>query len=78
MRDVVHLYFKRKFEDHTILVKVNPIDWSGEEITLFDDGEMYHRKMQFDEDIQDDLETDDFAPASPLEFNLYLKGFKGS
>jgi hypothetical protein len=78
MRDVVHLYFKRNFEDHQIMVRVNPIDWSGEEITVYEDGEMYHRKMQFDEDIQQDLEVDDFLPSSALEFNLYLKGFKGS
>jgi hypothetical protein len=78
MRDVVHVYFKREFEDHKIIVRVNPVDWSGEEITVYDDGEMFHRKLQFDEDIHDDLSVDGFESSSPLEFNLYLKGFKGS
>jgi hypothetical protein len=30
--------------------------------------------MEFDKEIFDDLKTDGFTEASPLEFNIYLSG----
>ena len=74
MSAIVHLYYKRVFPEFTLLVQVNPIDYSGTEITVHPDGHIDKRKMQFDEEIEEDLKADGFLPSSPLEFNLYLKG----
>jgi hypothetical protein len=46
----------------------------GVEITRFDDGRVALRDLEFDEQIADDLRTNGFEEASPLEFNLYLSG----
>ncbi len=74
MKDVVHTYFKREFPEFIILVRLNPIDFTGLELTIFPDGNIEKRKLQFDEEIEEDLEADEFKPAGALEFNLYLKG----
>lgn len=70
----MHQYFKRDFEGYKILVKLNPINYMGVEITRFSDGRIEMRDLEFDEDIVDDLKTDGFEEANPLEFNLYLSG----
>jgi hypothetical protein len=72
--NIVHQYFKREFEDVTVLVKVNPFHLRGIEITLPKNGEPQAREMEFDTGIFDDLKADGFVEASPLEFNLYLSG----
>jgi hypothetical protein len=72
--NIVHQYFKKSFDDFTIMVKVNPIQYKGEEITIHQNGEIDYREMEFDENILDDLQADGFAEASALEFNLYLNG----
>lgn len=74
MQAVVHEYFKKEFEGFKILVQVNPIDFKGVELTINEDGSIEKRKMEFDEEIFDDLAEDEFVTCSPLEFNLYLKG----
>jgi hypothetical protein len=72
--NIVHQYFKKQFENATILVKVNPILYTGTEITVMTDGKTEVRDMEFDQDILDDLKADEFVEASPLEFNLYYNG----
>lgn len=72
--NIVHQYFKRELEDVTILVRVNPIQLKGLEITLPKNGEPTLRELEFDEEIFEDLKADGFAEASPLEFNLYFSG----
>jgi hypothetical protein len=72
--NIVHQYFKKKFEDVIILVKVNPIQFKGVEITLLPNGECEMRALEFDEGIMEDLATDGFEEASALEFNLYYSG----
>lgn len=72
--NVVHQYFRRDFEGYKILVKVNPLNFLGVEITRFEDGRVEMRDLEFDEDIVEDLKMDGFEEASPLEFNLYLSG----
>lgn len=74
MQSVVHEYFKKEFEGFKVLVQVNPIDYRGVELTIQDDGAIEKRKLEFDEEIFDDLAVDEFDSCSPLEFNLYLKG----
>lgn len=71
---VVHEYYKRVFDDYTVLVQVNPIDYSGLELILHPDKKMEQTIMQFDENIREDLEVDEFQKSTALEFNLYLKG----
>jgi hypothetical protein len=71
--NIVHQYFKKEMEDLKILVKVNPILYTGTEITI--QGEAIEmRDMEFDADILEDLKVDGFEESSPLEFNLYLNG----
>jgi hypothetical protein len=72
--NIVHQYFKKEFEDFTILVRVNPLQFKGTEITLHKNGEPEIRELEFDENILDDLKADDFTEASALEFNLYFAG----
>ncbi len=74
MQAVVHEYFKKEFEDFKILVQVNPVDFKGVELTIGSNGEIEKRKLEFDQEIFDDLAEDEFETCSPLEFNLYLKG----
>jgi len=70
---IVYKYFKRVFDDYQVLVSVNPIDYSGTELIIHPDGRVEKTDMQFDEDIYEDLEVDEFKESSPLEFQLYLK-----
>jgi hypothetical protein len=72
--NIVHQYFKKDFGDFTVLVKVNPIQWKGTEITIPKNGEPEMRELDLDPEIFDDLKEDGFTEASPLEFNLYLTG----
>lgn len=72
--NVVHQYFKRDFEGFKVLVKLNPIDLTGLEVTRYDDGHIEMRDLEFDASIADDLKVDGFQESGPLEFNLYLSG----
>lgn len=72
--NIVHQYFKKEFDDYTILVRVNPIQLKGMEITLPKTGEPEVRELELDEEIFEDLKADGFAESSPLEFNLYFSG----
>lgn len=71
---VVHEYYKRVFDDYIVLVQINPIDFSGLELIVHPDKKLEKTKMQFDENIREDLEVDDFKSITALEFNLYFKG----
>jgi len=72
--NIVHQYFKKAFEGFMVLVKVNPLQFTGTEITRFNDGRIEIRDLEFDEEILDDLKEDGFTESNPLEFNLYLSG----
>ena len=72
--NIVHQYFKKELEDVKIIVKVNPIQWKGTEITVAQDGKIESRDLEFDGDIFNDLKEDGFETASALEFNLYAAG----
>jgi hypothetical protein len=69
-------YFKRVFDDYKVLVKVNPLDFSGTELIIHPDGKVEKTEIEFDEDIFEDLAVDEFENCSPLEFNLHLQGVK--
>ncbi len=72
--NIVHQYFKKESEGAQILVKVNPIEFKGTEISISKDGETEMRELEFDSEIFDDLKADGFEPSSALEFNLYFSG----
>lgn len=73
-QNIVHQYFKKRVDTLQILVRVNPILFTGTEITILDGGELAVREMEFDSEVFEDLKVDGFEPCSPLEFNLYLAG----
>ncbi|MEO5603064.1 MAG: hypothetical protein ABIR06_19235 [Cyclobacteriaceae bacterium] len=72
--NIVHQYFRKETPEFTILVKVNPIQLQATEITLYKDLDPKMREIEIDAEIFDDLKTDGFMEASPMEFNLYLSG----
>lgn len=74
MKDIIHQYYKKEFEGMKILVQVNPESFHGMELLIDAAGRVQKTRREFDSDIFDDLAADEFVPASPLEFNLYLKG----
>ena len=76
--NIVHQYYKKEFEEFTILVRVNPYHFTGVEITLPKEGEASIRELEFDADIFEDLKADGFIPSSALEFNLYYSGLAGN
>lgn len=73
-QNIVHQYFKKIISGNLILVKVNPIHYTGTEITRSAAGDTVFRELEFDEQIFEDLKADEFEPCNPLEFNLYLSG----
>lgn len=73
-QNIVHQYFKKQLDGIQILVKVNPILYTGTEITIDSEGKVEIQDMEFDEEIFNDLNVDGFENCSPLEFNLYLSG----
>lgn len=76
--NIVHQYFRKELDDVTILLRVNPIQFKGMEITLPKNGdEPSVRELELDQGIFEDLKADDFLDASPLEFNLYYSGLAG-
>jgi hypothetical protein len=79
--NIVHQYFKKQFDGFTVMVKVDPIQLKGTEITIEKDRSKEVRHLKFDEagyltseEIFEDLKSDGFEVASPLEFNLYFSG----
>lgn len=71
--NIVHQYFKKEVSGNKILVKINPIYFTGMEITVIPDGHEM-RELEFDSQIFDDLKHDGFAEVNAIEFNLYLAG----
>ena len=76
-QNIVQQYFKKTIDDYAVLVQVNPATYEGVEIIVHPDGRIEKTKMQYDDEIFEDLAEDEFVAASPLEFNLYLKGLAG-
>lgn len=72
--NIVHQYFKKELPDCTVLVKVNRLQLKAMEITVYRNQDPELRELEVDENILEDLKTDGFAEASPIEYNLYLSG----
>jgi hypothetical protein len=75
-KNIVHQYFKKEIEEGKILVKVNPIHYTGIEIFVDNEEHSEIRKMEFDDQIFDDLREDGFAEVNAIEFNIYFAGLK--
>ena len=75
--NIVHQYFKKDIGNAKILVKVNPLTFSGIEISVGANEEVEIREMEFDSEIFEDLQADDFKETSAIEFNLYFSGLAG-
>ncbi len=75
--NIIHEYFRKEFDGLIILVQLNPETFEGVELTITEKGVVEKRTLQFDEDIYEDLDGDEFTSSSPLEFNLHLKGVSG-
>jgi catalase len=72
MSNIVHEYFKKNLDGDLILVRVNPHSFEGLELLVSREGQIKKTVRNFEEDVFEDLQTDDFEKASALEFNLYL------
>lgn len=72
MSTIIYKYYKRVFDDYQVLVKVNPNDFTGTELIVHPDGKIEKTELEFDEEIYEDLEVDEFKSCSPLEFQLHL------
>jgi hypothetical protein len=79
--NIVHQYFKKQFDGFTVIVKVDPYQLKGTEITIEKNGSKEMRNLKFDEagystleEILEDLKADGFESSSPMEFNLYYSG----
>ncbi len=71
--NIVHQYFKKELNGTKIIVRVNPIHWTGAELTITDAGaEM--REVELDSEVIEDLKIDGFKEVNAIEFNLYLAG----
>lgn len=75
--NIVHQYFKKEIGNAKILVRVNPLTFSGTEISVGQDEEIEIRDMEFDQEIFEDLKADEFKESSAIEFNLYFSGLAG-
>jgi len=71
-KDIVHEYFKNTFDDTLVLIKLNPLDFTGSEMIVHSNGKIEITHLSFDENIYEDLDVDHFKKTSPLEYNLYL------
>lgn len=76
MAKAISQYFKRVFDDYQVLVQVNPDDFSGIELIVHPDGKIEKTEMEFDEEIFEDLEEDEFKSCGALEFQLHLSKTK--
>ncbi|MEQ9231419.1 MAG: hypothetical protein RIF46_12120 [Cyclobacteriaceae bacterium] len=72
--NIVHQYFKKEIEGSKILVKVNPVHFTGVEMVIHHDGQLETRHLDFDTEILEDLAVDGFEEVSGMEFNLHLSG----
>jgi len=75
--NIVHLYFRKESGDRLELMKVNPILFTGTEITVPATGQVQLHEFELDEDFETALVADGYKSAGPMEFNLYFSGLSG-
>ena len=72
--NIVHRYFRKKSDNGTVLIKLNPVSLKALELTLVPGDQARLRELEFEETVWDDLPTDGFEEANALEFNVYYSG----
>jgi hypothetical protein len=72
--NIVHRYLRKKSDNSTILLRINPINNSGLKLTLLPGKDPQLDSVEFEETLWEDLTTDGFQEGNPLEFNLYYSG----
>jgi cytoplasmic iron level regulating protein YaaA (DUF328/UPF0246 family) len=74
MSNIVHQYFKKELQGTKKLIQVNPIQFTGIEITILPSGEIEANEMEENLNIIDFVISQGYKESSPLEFNLYFSG----
>jgi hypothetical protein len=74
MSNIVHQYFKKESEGTKKLVQLNPIYFTGIEITISLSGEIAAIEMEENAEMAEHLKSAGYAETSALEFNLYFSG----
>ena len=74
MTQTIFEYFKKEFDEATILVRINPNTFEGLELIVLKNNQIKKTARMFDATIYDELEFDEFLKGNQLEFNLLLQG----
>ena len=72
--NIVHRYLRKKSENSTILLRINPMDNSGLKLILVPGKDPQLHSVEFEETLWEDLTSEGFQEGNPLEFNLYYAG----
>jgi hypothetical protein len=72
--NIVHQYFKKETEVARIIIKVNPIQLKGVQLTIPKVGPLESVEVELGENILQELAEDGWRESSPLEFNLFYTG----
>jgi hypothetical protein len=72
--NIVHRYLRKKSESSTILLRINPINFSGLRLTMIAGKNAELDEVEFEETLWEDLKSQGFEEGNPLEFNLYYSG----
>jgi hypothetical protein len=74
MTQTIFEYFKKDFDEATILVRINPNTFEGLELIVHKNNQIKKTVRMFDDTIYDELEFDEFLKGNQIEFNLHLQG----
>ena len=72
--NIVHRYLRKKSESVTILLRINPMNFSGLKLTMVPGKDAQLHEVEFEETLWEDLKMEGFEEGNPLEFNLYYSG----
>lgn len=72
--NIVHRYLRKKSESATILLRINPMNFSGLKLTMVPGEDTQLHEVEFEETLWEDLTREGFEEGNPLEFNLYYSG----
>jgi hypothetical protein len=74
--NIVHQYFKKEFEDHTVIIQFDPIRYAGAQLRIATNGDMELEEMEFEAGLPDQLKCDGYRESSPFEFHILINGLK--
>jgi hypothetical protein len=73
-KNIVHRYFKKEEAGVKRLVQINPIHFTGIQITINQLGKIEAAEMDSNQNLEEICLAQGFKENSPLEFNLYYAG----